>query len=182
MNRGILKWIIVWNLVVTVLLLVTLAARAGLAEAAKEPPVQVFNSSLAVNGGATDQHTAEVPIQQTSYTPLAQVTVNLPQDKPHMCVANASAGAAHESGNGLYLVNLKRNGATLSVANRRFELIDNPGVKEPTYKEVSTLGAWTELTGANTITFSARKNSAADPDMTVVAASLNVYCVKKILG
>jgi hypothetical protein len=181
MNTRMIKGFIGWNVVLTFLLLGMVAANANLAEAANDPPVRVFNSTHDLNGGAVDQNTNDVLVQTQSIAVLAEVMVTLPVEKPHMCLATGSAEVEHQSGIGRYTLDL-RLGPAQEASLRRFELVNNAGVQDPKYKEVSTVGAWKDLTGAHTIRFVARNVGLSNPDFQVTNASLIVICVKKVLG
>ncbi len=180
MNTRLFKGLIAWNVALTLLVAGLVAANANLAQAANEPPIKVFDTAAALVGGA--QGSGEnINLNSTNNIELAHVAVTLPDDKPHMCLAFASAKVEHQSGDGVYVFKLGRPGIYHQPSFRRIEMINNPGINDPNYKEVSTTAAWLGVTGTRTIAFYGAKANAGASDTKVTSASLSVICVKKVL-
>jgi hypothetical protein len=182
MNSRIVRTIIGWNVVLTLMLLISAAANVSSAQASFDPPVRVFTATPNLVGGGAGERTTDLTINAVAPQTIAEVQVTLPAAKQHMCFAFGSAEVEHQSGQGVYQFGLERNGFVPTATARRVELIDNPGTQDPKYKEVSTLYSWEGQTGNVTIGFTARKMSGADPDMKVTGATLSVICVKKVIG
>lgn len=181
MNSRIVRIILGWNVVLTLLLLGSAAANVASVQASNDPPIRVFTANTQLAGGAGAGQATDILINGTTNSTIADVEIQLPAAKPHICFGFASAEAEHQSGQGLYWFNLLRNGVSPTAAQRRIELIDNGGIQDPKYKEVSTLNTWPNQTGTVTFSFVARKDSAGDSDIKVTNATLSVICVKKQL-
>ncbi len=181
MNARMIKMILGWNVVLTFLLLAAVAANANLAQAANDPPVKMFSASNDLVGGALGTG-SDLIIDGTFPTELAYIEVALPEDKPHLCIAFATAEVEHQSGNGVYEFGIGKGASTHIPSFRRIEMINNEGIQDPKYKEVSTTTAWGNLTGDIRIFFNGRKDHASASDTKVTKASLSVICVKKVLN
>ena len=84
----------IWVGGLTVLLLASLAASATWVQAASDPPVKIFTSSLKDIGGGHAEGSFIGPplaIDSTTATVLAKVTVNLNQGGKQTCLVTGSA-------------------------------------------------------------------------------------------
>jgi hypothetical protein len=172
------KWLVLWNVIITALLLSALAIGTTPAQADN---VRVFAAN-GINDDGADGSSATVDdvIQSTTTDPLVAIsTTGLSAKHSHICVVTASAEATF-AGNGIYVFGIGLDGgAPVEAADRRIEMADNPGVNDDDNEEVSTTIAFPGLVGDHTFTFSARKSSAGNGDLLVSASSMTAVCTKK---
>lgn len=181
MNTQQNKWIVRWNIVLTVLMLASLGMNAAWVQAANDPPVRVYTATLQDNGGDGSATTVDDSITGTTPDTLVSVaTANLSAAHNHICLVTASA-EANWGGNGSYIFGLSMDGgAVVAESERRIEFVDTAD-NDSTWTEVSTTYAFTNVSGSHTFYFSARKNAAGNANMTVTASSMTLVCVKKVL-
>ncbi len=183
MNTRIVKWIVIWNVSLTILLLASLAGNAAWVQAANDPPIRAYTANLEDVGGDGTSVTTDDIISTTTPDVLVGVTTtNLSVNHPHICIVTASAGAVH-LGDGTYTFGLSQDEilSTVAASDRIIELFDNAGINDDSYEEVSTTYAFTGVSGEHTFYFSARKRNAGDGDILVSASSITVVCMKKVL-
>jgi hypothetical protein len=175
-----MRWLVRWNIALTVLFLIALGANTVLARAAYDPPARVFVASGVNDGGGHDEQVVPIGIGVDSTDPvvLASVEVNLKNGQDHVCLATASALAVRSSGGGLWEYGLGLDSPTVvieSVRTIEFEPFAAGGVSR---REVSTVLGFDGLSGQHTIYFLANKNTAADPNSRAFNPSLVVACFK----
>lgn len=175
------KWLIVWNVVLTVLLVAALATNVVLVQAGNDPPVRVYTASLDDIGGDFSSRTTDLDITSTTPQTLnSVVTANLSAAHPHICVVTASAtinkNTSQDSGLDIFGLSMDSTNTTEASSDRVSLLIDG----EPqTYETVSTVQGFDNVSGSHTFRFSARKFSNAWHTNTVTASTMTVVCVKK---
>ncbi len=189
MNAPKYKLLVTWNIVLTTLLIVTLAVAAISVQAANDPPVEVFSATYDHAAGTAGTSTGtDKTISSTTYTDLLTVPVNFTgQNHNHYCAIVASANVKNPgNGTGHYydfgVGYDSSSAASLVNSVMRLELGDNGGVDDPSWMPVTTNrlfdAAFTPA--AHTIRFQARKVSAADPNVVIDNASISVFCFKKL--
>lgn len=182
-KRSLTKLLVLWNVALSVLVLVGMALYASAAQAANDPPVRVYSANSDDVGGGGTGGTADNTIDGTAPDQLRIVTTsNLSANHPHVCIVTASASAKY-AGNGTYIFGLSMDnaGATVSSSDRRIEMFDNGGINDDSYEEVSTVYVFNDVMGSHDFRFSARKSAAGNGSLVVDASSMSVVCLKKNL-
>jgi hypothetical protein len=177
----ILKAVVTWNIVLTVMFVIAMGLYAASAQAANDPPVKVFTAHLDDVGGGGAVATSDNTINGTAPDQLAIVTTNtLGAGHPHTCLVVASAAAKY-AGKGTYVFGLSMdNAAATNVGSeRRIEMFDNGGIEDDSWEEVSSTYVYDGVMGSHDFRWSARKSAGADSNLIVDAATLSVVCVKK---
>jgi hypothetical protein len=174
------RWLIIWNVVVTALLVATISVATTGAEA--DDQATVFTSGPLGpldDGGDGSSATADDIIESTAADALVAVTTTgLSPDHSHICLVTASAEATFVA-DGTYIFGLSLDGAATSPAsNRRIEMFNNPDINDDSFEEVTTTLAFAGLVGDHTFTFSARKSSASDGNLNVSASAIHAVCMK----
>jgi hypothetical protein len=175
------KWLIIWNLLVTALLVATISAATTRAKA--DDHATVFTSGQQGplhDGGDGSSATADDLIEGTAPDALVAVTTTgLGMNHTHICLVTASAEATFVA-DGTYIFGLSLDGAasTMAASDRRVEMFNNPDINDDSFEEVSTTFAFANLTGDHTFTFSARKTSASDGILNVSASAITAVCLK----
>lgn len=179
MNARILKLLILWNVVLSVVLVASLAFNAMWAQASNEPPVHVFGSDLNTQGADYNWASAAngLPINDTAPVTLVEVRVNLDTTHWHTCLVTGSATAVRTSGGGIWNYGLGMDSpATFKEGSSHaveFEDFAAGGVGR---WEVSTIAGWSRLRGTHTFYLLANKNTVNDPESRAFNASLHVAC------
>lgn len=175
------KWLVLWNVVLTVLLAAALATNVVLVQAGSDPPLRVYSSTLDDVGGDFTSRTADLDINSTTPRTLNSVTTaDLSVLHPHVCIVTASAtinkSSSQDSGYTIFGLSMDSTDTTVPSSDRVSLLIDG----EPqTYETVSTVQGFDDISGGHTFRFSARKFSDAWHTNTVTASTITVVCVKK---
>lgn len=184
MNAQPNKWIVRWNIALTVLLLATLAISANWVQAANDPPVRVFTANTDDVGGGGFYVTSNKVIDSANFEELVSVHAsNLSAVHSHVCIVTGSAQAARTSdASGLYLfaLNMDRNDAPAQGSGRFVQFLATPD-DDKTQEAVSTVRYFSNVSGGHTFYLIARKNNGASGNMTVTSASIVVACFKKEL-
>lgn len=177
------RWIIIWLMVLTVGLFISIAGNAALVQAANDPPVKVYQAR-SDDVGAIWGTNSGTTISSQSYTSVIEVpTSNLSFNHPHVCTAIASVGADYTDGGGTYTVGLgiDNNNAIFTNTKREFEFTNNAD-NDPNFMEVTTLLTSPNISGTRTFKLMAKKNNAASANLTIGKASMTVFCFKKVIG
>lgn len=187
MNTRWLKIVLIWNAVLTALLLASLLANANFALAANDPPVKVFTARSAHAGGLDGSGTTtNVSLNSDStWAQLMTVDVNFgTQTHAHQCVAIASADVFNPlSGthNAYYFdltVGLPNGGSTDGPGTRSIDLVNSSSA--PTIQNVTTNRAFFNIqNGVHTVYFLGRKASGS-ANATVGDSSMSVICMKAV--
>lgn len=181
MLRRTVKLIVVWNIVLTVLLLASLGANAMFVQAANDPPVQVQTASLQDSGGDDSSSTSAVTINGTSPQTLTSVTVKVSTLHNHVCLVSATADLSAaligtQGSNVIFGLGMDTQTATDPASERRVA-VEPSGVRAATGS--TTLG-FDNVRGQHTFYFSGRlPNTQFNDSSTVNAASIIVVCLKK---
>lgn len=184
MNTHPNKWIVRWNIVLTTLMLISLAMNAVWVQAANDPPVTVFTASADDVGGGGFYRTSDVAITGTSATTLLSVsTANLSAAHSHICLVTASAQAARtNNAAGLYTFGLNMDTAnSLASGSGRYVQFLATTDEDKTQEAVSTVRYFRDVSGGHTFYLLAQKAAVGAADMTVTSASMVVACFKKEL-
>jgi hypothetical protein len=171
----------VWNIVLTAVLLLSLAANAAWVQAAADPPVRVYTATLDDSGGGGSSINTAQPIDPTAtrespQTLASVITSHLSRDHKHICLVTASALATKPVSPSNAFVNValrwsRRN--TVIVANERVvELKETPD-DDPRSIEVSTTYAFKHVRRNQGIHF-----VAWGDDIVVTKASMTVVCLR----
>src|SRR5919202_4377410 len=100
MNSRSFKLLVAWNIVLTVLFLVSLVLNATWAQAASDPPVRVFTASPEHGVGSGSETTADFKITRNdTWTELLSVRVDLGTTHKHNCAVFASSDVSTNGGN-----------------------------------------------------------------------------------
>lgn len=186
MNTRLLKIVLLWNAVLTALLLASLLANANFALAANDPPVKVFTASPqhagGLDGGGT---TNNVSVNSdATWTQLTTVGINFgTQTHAHQCVAIASAdvinpfsGSTHNSYIFDLTLDLPSGGSTDTPGTRMLDFVNNSSGESA--QNVTTNRAFFNIpNGAHTVYFLGRKNTGA-ANVSVSDSSMSVICMK----
>lgn len=170
MNERRFRLLLIWNAVLTLLLLVSLAGNAMWVQASNDPPVQVASAQLDDVGGGFGTNTSTVVVDSSAYTKISTAKLTMSGGHTHICLATASAFT---------------NGAAASYHDFAIAL-DNPqqpvvASRRQVYtagaltNEVTTIQAFTNLTGYHEFHLVARGTPAA----SVFNRGLIVVCLKK---
>ena len=177
----IVKILVAWNVVLTVLLLISFAGNAALIQAANDPPVRVYTATLD-DVGADSGLTSGTTVSSTGYTPIASVVTNaLSINHQHNCMVIGSVGADF-SGNGKYSIGIGYDASTslLSNSKREFEFLDTAG-NDYQFLEATTLHNVSSVAGSHTFYLLAKKNNSGSADLVVDEARILVMCFKKTI-
>lgn len=181
-SRFLVKVLMMWNIALTVLILIGLGLFATAAQAANDPPVRVFTANANDLRGGGNATTANDTITGTLPDTLVSIqSTTLSPNHPHICVVSASATAQHSVGSGVYHFGLSLDGVTAPASDRLIEMFDNPGINDDSFEEVSSVYVWNDVRGAHIFRFFAHKDGAGDSNLIVDASSISVICVKKNL-
>jgi hypothetical protein len=176
------KWLVLWNVIITGLLVTAVVANLAPAQADN---VKVFTANgIDDVGGDGSSTTVDDIIDSTTPDALVAIaTTGLSANHAHICLVTASAEATF-MGTGVYIfgLSLDAQAGTTAASDRRIEMFDNAGINDDTFEEVSTTIAYANLTpGDHTFTFSARKSAAGNDSLNVSASSITAVCMKKDL-
>src|SRR5581483_4497721 len=152
------KWILVWNIVLTVALFVSFAANAAWVQAAADPPVQFFTAPLN-DIGQDYGNVGNKNVSSTTFTQVAQVPITVSTDHYHSCVAIASVGF-NWNGQGKYTMGISYDNITsiMPYSKRQFEFIDQAGINSEDFMEVSSVVARSDVKGSHTFYLLLKKN------------------------
>jgi hypothetical protein len=186
MNTRAFRLLLIWNIVLTILLLIALAFAAVSAQAANDPPVKVYSASLEHNSGATGGGAANKTISSTTFTDILTVNVNFgTQTHNHQCVVIPSARVDNPAVNktGLlydFAVTYDSFPATsYNLSHMTLEFSDHASFDDVDTVPVTTNRVFTNIgNGMHTLRFQARKGAAANPTLTITNAYMSVICVK----
>ncbi len=182
------KWIIVWNLALTLALLASLAANAMWAQAAADPPVKVSTGTLSevdVRGGHDEGSFIAPPLEishEDSATVLAQTKINVGGHK-HTCLVTGSAEVDQSNDQHstlqFTLTQDSTNGIDNKPAHRRVEFWPySEGA--PTRAEVTSVMGFDSVSGTHTFYFLGRRNDGTSAPANVSAAGILVMCVEHV--
>lgn len=191
MNARTTKLIVIWNVVLTVLLIASLGANALWVQAANDPPAQVFY--------ATQEHPAsanwaaafvdKTVTSSAAWTELLNLTIHLPGTHKHQCAAIASMELINPGGgttdNQYEFTPTIDNpsGAGHDASLRSIDFDDNGGIDDTNLLEVSTVRLFANINpGAHTLRLVGRKLSATDENLTVNDSGMVVLCFKVLQG
>lgn len=169
MNSRPIRLLVIWNVVLSVLLLLSLGVNAVWVQAANDPPVQVVTVNSDDIGGDHSQSTTQKLINGSSTVTLLTATVSLSTAHTHTCLVTASAdtnATNHASTHNLWL---NMDSTSFFAGSQRevyFTGADN--------QEVTSLYAWDNLSGSHTFYFA----GSGSPQMAVNARSMTIACFK----
>jgi hypothetical protein len=171
------KWIVIWNIVLTVALLISFAASAALVQAAADPPVQVFTAPLN-DIGLDYGNVGNKNVSSTTFTPVAFVPITVSTDRYHSCVAIASVGLNWNS-QGKYTIGIGYDDTTniMPYSKRQFEFISQVGINNEDFQEVSSVVARTDVKGTHTFYLLAKKNSDTSSYLVIDRGVVTVICM-----
>ena len=89
-KRSLTKVLVMWNVALSVLVLVGMALYASAAQAANDPPVRVYSANLDDVGADGDATVTNKTVNSTSYTELRKITTErLGAAHPHADAVHA---------------------------------------------------------------------------------------------
>jgi len=170
MNERRFRLVLIWNAILTALLLLSLAGNAMWVQAANDPPIQVAYAQSDDVGGGFGTNTTTVVINSNTYTRVATAKLTMSDAHSHICFVTASAftgGAAASYHDFAIAMDTPEQPV---VASRRQVYTEGAMLNE-----VSTIQAFTGLTGAHNFYLVAR----GTPATSVFNRGLIVVCLKK---
>lgn len=191
MSARTTKLIVIWNVVLTVLLIASLGANALWVQAANDPPVQVFSTTqehpASSNWAATFND--KTVTSSVAWTELLELTINLPGSHKHQCAAIASMELINPGGGTTdnqyeFTPTLDNtSGAGHDASLRTIDFDDNGSIDDTNFLEVSTVRFLANINpGPHTFRLVGRKLSAADENLTVNDSGMVVLCFKILQG
>jgi hypothetical protein len=192
MRSHFVRWLMLWNIGLTVLLLLTIGMYASAAQASADPPVRAFAASTAHIAAARGNGTT-TPIQVTrrdQWTKLLQVKADLSGTHNHECTVMVSSNAFNAPGNSEdnkyeFVLTLDDPNPTFALATTRVIDFDNGRIiSDHNDMEVSSTAVYHATNEPHTFYWMARKLSEnANPPsaMTISASTMSVICVKNIM-
>jgi hypothetical protein len=148
--------LLVWNLVLTILLVALLAGGVGRPSASS--PIQIASaaSTAPVNvGGDYTSTTLDDTISTGTPDVLVQVSTNL-LNHTHYCLVTASAQANYDTnGEFTFGLNVDTTASQAAGSANNIELTDNAGIDDDSYEEVSSTYGFTVTAGLHTFYWSA---------------------------
>ena len=140
--------------------------------------------SLADDDACGSATTTDDVISTTTFDILVSCNLTLTTGHTHRCAATACADAAAPGGTNndyRFVISTAAGGPGNDTAwERSVELNDNPGIDDADSVPVCTTRFLTLGSGTVTIYWMARKEAAADANMTVLDSSLSVVCTDGI--
>lgn len=185
MNKRVLKIILIWNAVLTALLIGSLLMNANFALAANDPPVQVFTAHADHAGGENGGGTVTNfnIYSNTVWSQLLTVNVDFKtQTHNHQCVAIASADVINPyTGNphNAYRFDIALDSGTTgddTISGRTLDFVNS--TTGSSVQTVTTNRAFFEIpNGVHTVYFLAKKFTGS-PTAVVSDSSMSVICMK----
>lgn len=175
MNSRILKLVVLWNVALSVVLLVSLAFNASWTQAANDPPVKIVTAHADTIGGDNAKGTSGLTINtNTGYVTLLSASVSLSTTSNSTCLVTASVGVNAAGNASTHNVGLSKD-TTSSVetaSNREIYFPNATGVNE-----VTSVYGFNNLTGSHTFYFLA----TGSPAMTASTRTMIIACFSKKL-
>jgi hypothetical protein len=171
------KFLVLWNAILTVLLVASVGVNAMWAQAAADPPVKVFSTTLD-DAGIDFGNAANKNISSTTFTQVASVPATLSASHIHYCIVTASVGTDW-NGQGQYTIGIGYDDNTqiLPYSKREFEFIDQVIVNHEDFQEVSTQLGVSAFPGNHTFYLLAKKNSTTSSYLVIDRAVMTVVCL-----
>lgn len=179
------RWMVAWNIALTLFLLASLAANAVWVQAAADPPVKISQATLDDTRGSHSEGSFIAPaleIGGESATVLAKTTVSL-GNHAHTCFVTGSAEVDQAfDAHSILLFTLTQdstNGVANKPAHRRVEFL--PFAQgAPTRAEVTSIMGFDDVSGTHTFYLLGRRNEGVSAGATVSAAGIMALCVEQI--
>lgn len=185
------KLLVVWNIVLSTLVLVLLGLYASAAQAAADPPVKAFQANTDHNGGRGTNSTEKISVTHgNKWTLIQKLSVDLSGTHNHECAVTANSRAYNEPGNTEdnkyeFVLTLDDSNPSTNLATTRTIDFDNGRVFYDHDDTAVTSSALYHATNEpHTFYWFARKLSDdANPPshMTIENSTLWAVCVKKLL-
>ncbi len=191
MNSRMIKALLIWNVILSTLVLLLIGLYASAAQAANDPPVRMFQTPLdhgaSGKGGAS---TTPVEIKaRDKWTLVQKLSVNLTGDHNHECAVIASSNASNAPGNSVdnkyqFILTLDDPNPNANTATTRtIDFDDGRTVTDHNNMEVTAAILYHATNEPHTFYWFAKKLSEdANPaaTMTVVNTTLTAVCVKRL--
>ncbi len=181
--EGSIRVLKTWNVVLTILLIISLGANAAWVQAASDPPVRVYSVTTDDAGAGGHASASEFPITSahTPETPLTLITVptsNL-RDHDHICLVTASA-QVEQSGstlNGGIFLGLSRGNPPRAIleATKRTVYIAGKSNDDADVEEATITFVFKRVRRHERINFAAYWGGLGA--LTVVRPSMTVVCL-----
>ncbi len=191
MNSRTNRLLVLWNVVLTTLVLLLLGLYASAAQAANDPPVRVFQANADHTGGRGVGSTATIQVKtHGDWTLLQKLSVDLNGATNHECAAVASSRVFNASGNAEdnkyeFVLTLDDPDPQGTLATTRvIDFDDDRVISDHDDQEVTSSSLYHATNEAHTFYWFARKISEDGKPptyMSVQNSTLWVLCVKKIL-
>lgn len=172
MGPRIVRIILIWNAVLTVVLLVSLAFNAAMALAASDPPVKVYTVSQNDLGGDFASKTAGTSLNSGSYVNLLSTSVTLSSSSTCIVMASTQANAAGNASTHNIGLSVDTTSSIVTGSNREIYFPTTVGVSE-----VTTVYGFNNLNGTHTFYLL----GTGTPAMTIGIRSMTVACFSKRL-
>lgn len=191
MKTPSIKLLLLWNVSLTMLVLLLLGLYATAAQAANDPPLRAFYATS--DHGSSGKGVGNTrPIQvtsRTSWTLLQKLTVNLSGNHNHECAVMASSNVFNTPGNSEdnkyeFVLTLDDPNPSETLATTRFLDFDNERtVSDQIDTEVTSTALYHATNEPHTFYWLARKvspNASPPSVMTVARTTMWVLCVKNL--
>ncbi len=185
------KLLVVWNVVLTTLVLILLGLYASAAQAANDPPVQVFQANQDHAGGKGTATDGRIEVKtHGEWTVIQKLTLDLSGNHNHECAVVANARIFNAPGNSEdnkyeLVLTLDNPDPQIELPTTRFIDFDNGRwVWDYDDQSITSANLYHMTNEAHTLYWLARKISEnANPPsyMNVQNSTLWAMCVKKKL-
>lgn len=193
MKSHAVRLLVLWNVVLTTLVVLLLGLYASAAQAANDPPVRMFQEGIqddhiAGGKGLTSTKPVDVSLRD-QWTLIQKMTLNLAGNHNHECAVIASSNVSNAPGNSEdnkyeFVLTLDNPDPTLDLATTRYIDFDNGrSTIDHNDMEVTAPVMYHMTNEVHTVYWFAKKISEhANPPskMTVVNNTLTALCVKNL--
>ena len=179
-----------WSIILTTLVLLSLAANAIWVQAAAAPPVHVLSAASDDLGGGGSASTTDLVITPASTTdsPLtlrSVTTSNLSPDHDHICMVTASALVTYadpsnpQSAAAVFGLSIGSDIRLIDFTERTAHLVATAD-PDSEFEEVTTTFAFSNVRRDQTIRFSARWLSveSSTGNLNATTSSMTVACIR----
>ena len=192
MKSRAVKLLVIWNVVLSTLVLILLGLYTSAAQAANDPPVQMYQAPQAEPaGGKGTTSTTPVDVQaRDKWTLVQKLSVDFTGKLNHECVVIASTNASNAPGNSEdnkyeFILTLDDPNPIADTATARTIDFDNGRtVIDHNDMEVTASVLYHMTDEPHTFYWFAKKiseNAATPAKMTAVNNTLSALCVKQLL-
>lgn len=177
MNDRRFRLLLIWNTVLTVILLISLGANAVFVRAAGDPPVKVFSVTTddADIGGDTS---SKLVIDSRRQKRLMPIELDLSTDQAHHCVAVASLEIRQPQQAGRYEVALGWETGTFQYTSiRDLTFANRDPQNQSEVRQVTTVFSRKLTPGSHTLSLLGSKRDEGMPDLKIDKAAMFAICM-----